>query len=431
MKDLNETESKIRFAAAQALIHIKPGDLKQRDAIVTALLKDLDEKTERDVRFAAAQALGHIKPDDPKQRDAIVAALLKNIDEKTESNVRFAAVRALNRMKPEDPKQRDAIVTALLNHINKVRSNVDLTAAVQELGQVKPDDPKLRDEIVYSLLQQLISGQLDVRRAAAAVLFAFGPIGPDQILELLKEMHDDAPSRTGFWRARAIAFAGPVTSPDAAWVFLHFMGRPIDSSIPWSEVHGKPVSAIAYLKHIDANWPALAGSDPLQREVADRVLDIAEHACPSAAQRPSDRAWYARAFDLVRHEAAATWKWIAAATKVCWTEEQRKTLVSLQSHIQSAGLKTNAALLAQGLKSDTAAPAFGLLLTGYFAWAVPFLGLITAFPHSARVRALYLYNDKVRNCSALDGIRCCLLSSPSFASGCSNPSTTTYSPTRG
>ena len=76
---------------------------------------------------------------------------------------------------------------------------------------------------------------------------------------------------------------------------------------------------------------------------------------------------------------------------------------SLQAHFEQSGadIKAQASILALHLKAEAAPPFAGLLTTGFVGWALFWLGLIFTFPYSARIRAFYLYNDKLRGMFSL------------------------------
>jgi hypothetical protein len=405
----NPQFSSIRDASAEALGKITIDDPAVNNAVVSALLdaaKESSDNSPVSERYKAVLTLGQIRPTDTDQRDAVLSFLLGVVGEKSTKSgfneVRAAAATALGQIKIDEPESRDVVIATLLENLNEqFDSNSSfLRAAAQTLGKIKPANPAQKEAIVSTLLNRLG----DEQYAVPGALLSFGPLSPDQLLVILRSMHNDAynAKRTAYWRARALAFAGVVTPPEASWVFLQFLARQKDTAVPWQQTDGKPAVAIDYLRQLDDHWAGITGSDGLELEAARSTVNLVEHACPSTAQK-AEGDWSDKLLQALRQESLSTLNWISGSMRSdsahrCWTNQDRQTLSSLQKHLQKeAKLETYASRLSQQISADRAAPTFGLMIVGYVAWALPCLLLIAVFPYFPLVRRIFLFNEKIRN----------------------------------
>ena len=85
----------------------------------------------------------------------------------------------------------------------------------------------------------------------------------------------------------------------------------------------------------------------------------------------------------------------------CWTVAERRTVAGLQSKLAKTGLASQADVLQRAIDADAAPPLAGLISYGVAGWALFWVGLIGAFPYSRQVRAVYLFNDKLRGMLSL------------------------------
>jgi hypothetical protein len=305
LHDSTHSRSFPSFIKALGKIELRDSPV-QRGIIVTSLIDKLRSNSDDDILTASLEALIELRPTVLKEREAVVAAVLKRLPEDHGNDFYYAAAQALKTIMPFDSQQRKTVVAVLLNLLERGgRKEWSPDDVVEALAAIQSDDPDQRAAVLQALMKRRF-GYADRREDLSWGLLAYGPIGADQILFFLGEMHSDALDRTAWWRARAIAYAGPTAAPDAAWVFVRFLGRPNESEVPWSEINYKPASAISFLGHFNNHWPMLARYLELGREAADRAIEIVRRACPSGAERVSGRSWYEAVFDLIRDEASST-----------------------------------------------------------------------------------------------------------------------------
>jgi GNAT superfamily N-acetyltransferase len=410
-------------AAASALAAIASIDVAQSEQIIRALIARLENPKDDQfgtIRHASAYALGSITSLSLEQQRTVVGTLLRWFENPATYEggyIREGAATALSRIKIEDPLQRATITNAMLSRVRTWQHNgteLDTFPVIQTLGRVEVSEPNQRRRVKSTLISEL---KFESSRPAAEIaLLSFDKLETDEILMLFKYMYEDAPARSGFWRAVALAYSGPTKATEPPWLLLSFLGRPAESSLPWEKVKN-PQAALELLKQLDASWASIAESGGLREEAARRANEVIEHSCPSTASS-SGRPWINVAWELVSSELQATWSHVAGlvwldAPRRCWSGRELVTLNGLHEHIaKSSELRAYATQLNNHLKAEQAAPVLGLVLLSYVAWALPSIALIGAFPRSERVRSLYLYSGKVRVFASLGWIPILLLLSP-------------------
>ncbi|HEX3415354.1 MAG TPA: ATP-binding protein, partial [Stellaceae bacterium] len=274
------------------------------------------------------------------------------------------------------------------------------------LGTFAVPEPD-RTSVADALRERLEKDQdANVRNAAAAALLNFGPVGRDTVLAEWRAMHDGEVRRSAAWRAYGIASAGAPVWPDPIHVLLTFLGRPAPNGVPWGEVDGEPRQAVAYLKVLDASWPDIMPSEGLRVEAANRVIDIVQHACrqdlsTNWSVNPIGQAW-----SRFRDELSSAWRWLTESDdsetpRRCWTASERDVLSGLRGKLAQGGPASQADELQRAIDADAEPPWIGLIGYGAAGWALFWLGLIGAFPYSRKVRAVYLFNDKLRGMLSL------------------------------
>jgi hypothetical protein len=163
--------------------------------------------------------------------------------------------------------------------------------------------------------------------------------------------------------------------------------------------------AMPALRAISSGWGTIQGSVPLAEEASNAVLELVSHACPEVTAG-DDNSGPVAAWRFLRSEAVATvatlerWLGFRAASEAdgrCWTADEHAVLTTLRTEMaKMPATKTQADTLARHLQAERAPPMIGFVTTGALTWAVFWLGLILAFPFNARVRSVYLYNEKFR-----------------------------------
>jgi HEAT repeat protein len=392
-----------RYAAAFALGAFAVPE-PDRPTIVAALRDRLEKDQERSVRGAAAAALGKF-PVPEADRSAVIAALRERLQADQDPNVRSTAAAALAKF-PVPETDRASVVAALREQLEKEPVPFVRSAAISALGTFAVPQPD-RTSVADALRERLEKDQdPNVRNAAAAALVNFGPVGRDTVLAEWRAMHDGEVRQSAAWLAYGIASAGAPAWPDPVHVMLTFLGRPAPNGVAWREVDGAPRQAVAYLKVLDASWPDIVPSEGLRVEAADRVIDIVQHACRGSLDtnwsvNPVRQAW-----SRLREELVSAWRWLSQRDdeekpRRCWTASERDVLSGLRSKLAQGGLISQANELQRAIDADAALPWIGLIGYGAAGWALFWLGLIGAFPYSRKVRAVYLFNDKLRGMLSL------------------------------
>jgi hypothetical protein len=393
----------VRSAAAKTLGTF-PVPEADRATIIAALLKRLDEDPFTGVRGAAVEALGSLAAPEPERR-AIVAALLDRLEKDQFVDVRVATAVTLGAFAIAEPDRKKVVVT-LLNRFERDQIVIVRSAAAVALGALAIPEPE-RIAVVASLRERAEKDtDPTVRNAAAASLVKFGPIGRDTLLTEWRAMYEGDARESSVWRAYAIASSGAPAWPDPAHVLLAFLGRPAPDSLPWQEVDRRPRQAAAYLKIFDDSWSEIALSEGLRSEAADRVIDIVRYGCPGSIDPSKSGNLIGQLLRRFREELGSAWRWLIdspeQATPIhCWTSAEREVLTGLQAKLAHTGLMSQANELERAIDADTAPPLIGLISYGAVGWTLFWIGLIGAFPYSRQVRAVYLFNDKLRGTLSL------------------------------
>jgi hypothetical protein len=340
------------------------------------------------------------------EKSKAIDLLLELASQDNPSKARF--LNAIARLHPESTAQRETFFNVLLK--NQSRETIPI------LAQLEPDTKQQRDTIVSTLLDN--SRNLVFLGIIEDALINFGPLRVEELIVLLKAMSEDRPLNYPAWRARAIALSGQTSSPEAAWVFTHFLAHPDASTIPWKMVDGNPTNTVAYLSHIAGSWTSIKGAPVLESEIAARIVEMVGRACPLSLQDADEQPLIFKLIATLKQEAAGTISWIVAIFSNsdhsrCWTKSERRVLASLLGDMrENDNLKTFARSLTAQLEAEQKTPSIGLALAGYILWGIPSLLLIAAFPHSPRVRLLYLYNSTARGLLSLGWIPVLILISP-------------------
>ena len=108
----------------------------------------------------------------------------------------------------------------------------------------------------------------------------------------------------------------------------------------------------------------------------------------------------------LRDEFRSAWRWLSESgdkeiPRRCWIALERDVLSGLRGKLAQRGLASQANELQRAIDADAAIPWVGLIGYGAAGWALFWLGLIGAFPYSRKVRAVYLFNDKLRGMLSL------------------------------
>jgi hypothetical protein len=312
---------------------------------------------------------------------------------------------ALGAFAVPEPDRR-AVVVALRKRMEKDQIIAVRSAAAKALGTLAVPGPD-RAAVIAALRERLEKDpDPSVRNVAAATLVKFGPIGRDSALAEWRAMYAGEARQSPAWRAYAITASGAPAWPDPLHVLAAFLGRPAPVDIPWQEVDGQPRQAAAYLKVLDDSWVDIALSEGLRIEAAYLVTDIVQHACPGTLDIDGAAGLLEQALRLVRDEFLGAWRWLTAsadpmAPRRCWTAPERDTLSSLHKKLTQAGLASQANELQRAIEADAAPPLLGLIGYGAAGWALFWIGLVGAFPYSRQVRAIYLFNEKLRGTLSL------------------------------
>jgi HEAT repeat protein len=393
---ITSSDGHLQRSGAAALAAIPTDDPVLRTAGVDALLK-LAGSQNADVQAAAAQALAAIKPDDHERSRTVGEALLK-LTGSDDPEVQSAAIDALHALDLRDAERENAVATAFL----KAAAGDNMLAqksAAAALPQVAESQPELQDAVMDALLKLVGSADADVRQAAAASLLEVGPTRANEVARLLAEVGRDGAPAAPRLRAIGWAFNGAAPMANDGAVLLAFAGRSLIPSTGRTQTD--PQSADRILSIFENHWPEMSASRSLQIEVAQQANAIVSLACPA----PADRAGV---FEKAEDRAAEEWRrtvgWLHGLFGTddrCWRGGGRETVSRLADAFGKASLAAEHDMLDANLSADGGTPIVGKSVLTAASWAVLWTAFLVVFPYSARVRAVYLYNEKARGALSL------------------------------
>jgi len=214
------------------------------------------------------------------------------------------------------------------------------------------------------------------------------------------------------------AFNGALPMANDGAILITFAGRP--APIPAERWPSDPKSAGQILRVFARYWPDMQESETLQGEIAQRAIALVSHACPAAAIGSG-----AGLLEWATERVAQEWDrtlarlggWLGGADdRGCWQGDDQKTLDQLRKVTIKIGFTGSGGLLgavgsllgggggSDGLSTvfdgyiaaDGATPIFGQGVLAAGGWALIWTGFLVVFRYSARVRGIYLYNEKMR-----------------------------------
>lgn len=406
---IEDGASCVGAAAAKAVVEFTKHDPTVRDTVTESLLRKLGDSTlyfPTDPAAFAATALGQITQDSPTARRAVEDALLHSLNLGND-RVQAAAARSLARIARDDPSVRSKVVTALLSKVPWA----DDTAFVTALGKVGQYDRTSRAEVIKALLNVLFHEEsFGNTEAAITALIGIEPIRAATLLMMLKKRAESASARKPVWQARAIALSGIPAKASRKWAYLTFLRTPGTAGIPWPGSTQRRSVAMPAIRAISSAWGRIRGTPGLAIDASTAVVELVRHACPEASALNS-KSWLATGRWLLRSEFIATgivlersigFNTAASQAGLCWTSGEHDVLVKLRAAFtKDPAAVVQASQLAQELKSERPPLLWGRVTTAILGWAGFWLGLILAFPFSARVRSAYLYNEKLHGLLAL------------------------------
>ncbi len=195
------------------------------------------------------------------------------------------------------------------------------------------------------------------------------------------------------------AFNGALPMANDGAILITFAGRP--APIPAERWPSDPKSAGQILRVFARYWPDMQESETLQGEIAQRAIALVSHACPAAAIGSG-----AGLLEWATERVAQEWDrtlarlggWLGGADdRGCWQGDDQKTLDQLRDDFgQVDGLGAYERELDGYIAADGATPIFGQGVLAAGGWALIWTGFLVVFRYSARVRGIYLYNEKMR-----------------------------------
>jgi hypothetical protein len=430
--------TKFQEIAAEALRALNPGDAEQRKTVFDTLVRlaasnntDVQYKTlialstigksdlERRkavldilVRFAAsddtilqqitAAELGEFNKGDAEQRKIVLDTLVR-LAASNNTDVQQSAIEALGTLNPGDAEQaktvRDALVRLAASSSRRVQQSV-----AAALGTINPGDAKQRKTVRDALVRLAASNNPGIDQSVAIALLRNGPLDTDQLAYLLAQMYEHL-EETPKWRTIGWAFLGALPGPEPGPTLMAFApGR--SGAIPIEHLPTNRLRAVEILRVFATSWAAMADSATLQNVIAARTIAIVRSVCPAAAASTSANTFVAIAEGAAR-EWARTLNWLRGwlggeDSLRCWQATDRDILSQLRDnfnkteHLGAYGRDLNSSLAADG-----AAPVVGqgILVAG--GWTVLWTGFLIAFPYSARIRGIYLFNEKARGLVSL------------------------------
>ncbi len=398
----NDPDSQVWGEAAAALAKLPLTD-PERSSFLGALRERL--KRDKLPAFPILSATLNKLAVSEEERTSVSAILHKRLEKEKESAERAAVSKLLGEF-AVPATDRSPVITALLNRLNADGDADVRKAAAGALGALAVAEPD-RTSVVTALRTRLDDEEdTDVRDAAAAALLELGPVDGPTLLAEWRLIYEGEARRSAIWRARGTVATGAPDWPDPIHVLVAFLGHRSPVELPWEEVEGQPHRAVEYLKIFDSSWPDIVPSPGFKIEAADRLIDIVQRTCSALAGAAGSEDFVAGALRWSRDEFGAAWRALTGADdyktpRRCWTAAERDVLISLQGKLTHAGLASQATVLQNAIKADASAPIIGLVGYGVIAWTIFWVGLIAAFPYNRHVRAVYLFNEKLRGMLSL------------------------------
>ena len=226
-------------------------------------------------------------------------------------------------------------------------------------------------------------------------------LAPIRSLQLLVELYAGLPRATPRWRAMGWAFLGALPGPEPGPTLMTFAGRP--GGIPADRLPKDRAAAAQILRVFATYWPAMADSPDLQDEIARRSTAIVREACPAAATS-TNTGLAAATVERIAQEWSRTLGWLRGwlggeDSLRCWQGKDFDTLVQLSddfSVTKTDRFGSYGRELKDDLAADGATPVLGQGVLAVSGWALLWTGFLVAFPYSARLRSVYLFNEKAR-----------------------------------
>jgi hypothetical protein len=402
-------------AAAKALEIHQPQDEDQRRRAIDALFDVLKKSSSTEDNLAAGEVLERLTESDDAQRKVVIDTLIKrSFDDDTDSQQGAAA--GLGLVTPRDPSRRNAVLETLLRLSKSGNSEV---RAISTWALSKLSHPDLSGRrVMLNRFVELV-GTTEflqffyiprIRESSQIGLFRNGPLEMFQLIKVLSQLYAGDVNAVPYWRTIAWTFNGKLPYPaqellaDHGSVLLSFAGRIPDDQIPWPLVDGNPANAAKVLSAFNAHWDAIAEDNALSDDIIRKANTIVSRACPSAAKAP------ALSLETVKDDALRTLTWVLGqftrqGSAICWKGDDRTTLESFLRNVDKlvsrGDLKPSITELHTHFDADGATPSGGIAVLGVLGWALLWSGFIVAFPHSARIRSIYLFNSKLRDLVSL------------------------------
>jgi hypothetical protein len=414
MAILRSRDDYVMDKAARALAVHRPLGSELNSAIDVLIAALKGHTTEG--KLAVAETLGLLAGSDDALTERVIDTLTKSSFEDSPESQQSAAA-ALGQIAARDPARRRLVLETLLRlSRTAVRDLQDLSAwALSQQDNLEPAGRGMvRDRFVdLAAVEQPIHMLTlpTIAELSQTGLLRNGPVEATQIVKLIGHIYSGDVGRVAYWRTLAWAFNGKLPYPkrqllsDAGSVLLSFTGRLRDDQIPWSLTVGDPTGAAKALAIFGSLWNEIAVDAELRNDVVRRSDSIVSGACPSATKAP------ALSVEALDHEAVRTYAWLvglvsarSSATR-CWNGDDRETLADFLGKLEQlkpkGDLAPSIADLRAQFEADGAAPPGGLTVLGIFGWTLFWTGLIVAFPHSRRIRSVFLFNPKLRNLLSL------------------------------
>jgi hypothetical protein len=239
-----------------------------------------------------------------------------------------------------------------------------------------------------------------VRKSAAAALLDLGPLGTDEVARLLAQSDQDSSQTTARWRALGWAFNGALPMANDGAILMTFAGHP--AAIPIERVPTDPTRAAQVLSVFASYWPNRQEARALQTEIAQQAVAIIRDVCQVTATSPGGGGILETVAERIAQEWFRTVAWLrgwlpGANDLRCWQGTNRAVLTLLGDEFGKVKeLGAYKRQLDDFIAEDSATPVFGQSIVAAGGWALIWTAFVAVFPYSTRVRAIYLYNEKMR-----------------------------------
>jgi HEAT repeat protein len=382
--------------AVVALAGLNLADPEQSKIVVETLSK-LAGTEDRKVQQTVAESFGALNLPDPEQHKTQFQTLV-NLTTVKDGAVKISAAIAMAKLKLTEPEDRKKAVEIMVRLAADDDSEVRGGAAAA-LSKLKTNDMEERNLIIDTLVK--LAAENDAQDTAGRALFANGPLDTDQLINVLVQIDQGRAQDRAYWRALAWILNGELPMPDDksmpndGSILMTFVGYPAVERLPTN-----PKSAARILRVFSRYWKALQASDGLQREIAQRSIDIVGNSCPAAAR--SGASVPAKAAELVASEWHQTLRWVRSLVGGrdglrCWQDEDRNVVQLREDFNRADGLGAEARALDESIAADTATPILGKGVLAALGWGLIWTAFLVIFPYSARARAIYLYDAKMRS----------------------------------